>query len=146
MGESSASVRGSGSDVQPLASVLLVEDDADFRQIAAKGLSAQGFHVIEAGSAEEALKIAGGDDVVIDVVVLDIMLPDSWGSQVGIEQSFLRPDVKFIYMSGYARHDYMLRASAGAGEDVPFLEKPFPIQQLADTIRQVLEEDEPSST
>lgn len=116
-------------------SVLLVDDEDDFRKTAAAGLAAYGFNVIEAGSAEEALDVAAEQDVLIDVVVMDIMLPDSWGPQVSFEQSFVRPDVAFIYISGYTKDDNMLRASS---DDVPFLEKPFQIKELAELIREVL--------
>lgn len=116
--------------------VLLVDDDEDFRKTAAAGLAARGFAVIQAASAEEALDLTARGEDDIDIAVLDVMLPDSWGPQVGFEQSFLRPTIKFLYISGYTREDTVLRAST---ENLPFLEKPFTISELAEAIHSVLE-------
>lgn len=121
----------------PETTVLLVDDEDDFRRAAAAGLATHGFRVLQAGSAEEALDVVAEQDVVLDVVVMDVMLPDSWGPQVVFEQSFVRPDVKFIYISGYSKEDGVLRASTD--HEVPFLEKPFEIGELADAIRDVLQ-------
>lgn len=137
MRSSSGSESGSDDEGKVRPNVLLVEDDEDFRRTIAAGLASRGFNVIEAGSAEEALNVTARQDVGIDIVVLDVMLPDSWGPQVSFEQSFVRPDVKFIYITGYAAEDSLLRASS---EDLPLLEKPFSFDELEETICRLLSE------
>jgi DNA-binding NtrC family response regulator len=97
--------------------------------------------VVTAGSAQEALAVAADPRVHIDVVVMDIVLPDSWGAQVALENTLFRPDAKVIFISGHSRQDAILEASASA-DDVHFLAKPFGVDELADLIRKVM--DEPS--
>lgn len=130
---------GNGPDGPP--HVLLVDDDADLRKVFSHGLEKRGFTVISAGTAEEALRVAEDPDVRIDVIVMDIVLPDSWGSQVAMEQSLFRPETKVIYISGYSRGDAVLGASSG-NDAVEFLPKPFTVQELAAKIREVLGEEE----
>jgi two-component system, cell cycle sensor histidine kinase and response regulator CckA len=117
--------------------VLLVDDDPDLRRVFSSGLGKKGFQVVSAGSAEEAIRLAADPEVEIDVIVMDIVLPDSWGSQVAMEQGLFRPDVKVIYISGYSREDAVLQASSG-NEEVHFLPKPFTVEELAVKIRAVL--------
>jgi two-component system, cell cycle sensor histidine kinase and response regulator CckA len=119
--------------------VLLVDDDPHLRDVLSMGLRTKGFNVVSAGSAEEALKVAASPDVDIDVIVMDIVLPDAWGSQVAMEQGLFRPDTKVIFISGYSKGDAVLEASS-ANEDVLFLAKPFSVGELADLIRSVLDE------
>jgi len=119
--------------------VLLVDDDPHLRSVFIKGLEGKGFNVVAAGSAEEALGIAADPDVAIDVIVMDIVLPDSWGSQVAMEQGLFRPDTKVIFISGYSREDAVLGASS-ANDEVHFLAKPFTVAELAARIRLVLDD------
>jgi two-component system, cell cycle sensor histidine kinase and response regulator CckA len=136
---------GNGSrtpDERP--SVLLVDDDPHLRSVFSKGLTGKGFDVVSAGSAEEALSYAADPDVAIDVIVMDIVLPDSWGSQVAMEQGLFRPDTKVIFISGHSREDAVLGASS-ANDEVHFLAKPFTVTDLATMIRSVLDEPSPGN-
>lgn len=118
-------------------SVLLVDDEDDFRRTVTAGLAAHGFRVLSAASGREAMNVTTQLDPV-DVVVMDAVLPDSWGPSVSHELSWIRPDAKFIFISGYGRDDELFRASRVEG--IPFLEKPFSISELVDTIRRVVDE------
>lgn len=120
--------------------VLLVDDDPDIRKVFTFGLEKRGFKVVSAGTADEAIEIAADEAVSIDVIVMDIVLPDSWGSQVAMEQSLFRPDTQVIYISGYSTGDAVLGASS-INESVHFLPKPFTVTQLAEKIEEVLGED-----
>jgi two-component system, cell cycle sensor histidine kinase and response regulator CckA len=118
-------------------SVLLVDDDPSLRRSVKKGLQGEGFSVLTAGTAEEALRIAADPTVRFDVVVMDIVLPDSWGSQVAMEQSLFRPGIPVIFVSGQTRDDVVLEASSGHDE-IPFLAKPFSVEELAQAIRKAV--------
>lgn len=118
-------------------SVLLVDDEDDFRRTVTAGLAANGFRVLSAASGKEALYVTSQLDRV-DVVVMDAVLPDSWGPSVSHELSWIRPALKFIYISGRSRDDEIFRASQT--EDVPFLEKPFSISELVETIERVVDD------
>lgn len=125
-------------------SVLLVDDDPHLRSVFTKGLKGKGFNVVSAGSADEALRYAANPDVAIDVLVMDIVLPDSWGSQVAMEQTLFRPDTKVIFISGYSHEDAVLGASS-ANDEVHFLAKPFTVADLASLIRSVLDDPSPGN-
>jgi len=121
----------------PPLEVLLVDDDPEILRVLGMGLERAGYHVRLAATAEAALRLAADPGVIIDVIVMDIVLPDSWGSQVAMEQAHLRPDVPVIFMSGHSADDVVLRASAGQ-EETHFLEKPFTIEALVSKIHKVL--------
>jgi DNA-binding NtrC family response regulator len=114
--------------------VLLVDDDDDLRQILGGGLQAMGFTITAASSAAEARAALADDRIRIDVIVIDLMLPDSWGPHVAMERTLYRPDTPVLYISGYASGDAVLRASVAA-DGVPFLQKPFSVSELAGAVR-----------
>ena len=120
-------------------SVLLVDDDLHLREVLGLGLQANGFHVLSVGTAGDALRITSNPDVPVDVIVMDLFLPDSWGTQVAMEQGLLRPGTKVIFISGYAEDDPILAASV-ATEEIHFLQKPFAASELSDLIHKVLAE------
>ena len=113
--------------------VLLVDDDSGLRGVLARGLKRKGFQVSAAATAEDALRLVSDPAVPMDVVVMDIVLPDSWGSQVAMELSLFRPETPVLFMSGHALEDSVLQASSDQGEIV-FLAKPFTVDELASTI------------
>ena len=117
----------------PPVHVLLVDDDDDLRQTLRSGLQAMGFTVTAASTAAEALAGLADAQLRIDAIVMDLMLPDSWGPQVAMERTLYRPDTPVLYISGYSAGDAGLKASV-AGDDVPFLQKPFSVRELARAI------------
>jgi len=116
--------------------VLLVDDDGALVSALTRGLEREGFSILTAESSEEAIRIAADLETRIDVVVMDIVLPDSWGGQVAMEQGLFRPDVPVIFISGHSEGDAVLTASSGQ-EETTFLAKPFSIEELAGKIREV---------
>jgi two-component system, cell cycle sensor histidine kinase and response regulator CckA len=116
--------------------VLLVEDDEVVRELVRRGLERADFRVIAVGTAEEGLVVADQYRNQIDVLVMDIMLPDSWGTRLAVDVRTLHPEVGVVYVSGFATEDPVL--GAGLTELKPFLQKPFAIQELVDAVRSVL--------
>jgi DNA-binding NtrC family response regulator len=116
--------------------VLLVDDDLALTRSLSAGLQAHGLSVVAAGTATEALAVIADSSVPIDVIVMDVVLPDSFGSQVAMERTLYRPDVPVVYISGYARGDAVLSASS-ASDAGPFLEKPFTPAELVAVVRRV---------
>jgi DNA-binding NtrC family response regulator len=128
---------GKALDGTPLR-VLLVDDDTALIRSLTAGLQAHGLSVTPAGTAAEALAVIADPAVEIDVIVMDVVLPDSFGSQVAMERTLYRPDVPVVYISGYARGDAVLAATASsASEAGPFLEKPFTPDELVAVVRRV---------
>ncbi|MEP5153200.1 ATP-binding protein, partial [Planktotalea sp.] len=82
--------------------VLLVEDEAPVRAFASRVLSMRGLEVLEAESAEQALEILSDRTLKIDVFVTDVVMPGMDGPtwvRMALEE---RPDVKVVFVSGYA--------------------------------------------
>jgi DNA-binding NtrC family response regulator len=115
--------------------VLLVDDDVNVLNVFRSGLELHGFQVFTASSSEEAMERAGAVSD-LDVMVLDINLPDGFGSSLALALRQVQPESRVVYMSGYARHDPILQQ--GIEEHMVFLDKPFTIAELAATIRKVM--------
>ena len=118
------------------ATVLIVEDDAGIRDLSAKILGRYGYKVLVAAGGEEAREIAERHDGRIHVLLSDVVMPGMNGPMVADMLTRMRPDLKVIFMSGYTddaivRHGVMER-------DVPFLQKPFTPERLANKIVEVL--------
>lgn len=116
--------------------VLLVEDEAPVRAFAARALRLRGYSVIEADCAEAALKCLEDKDLQVDLFVTDVVMPGMDGpSWVKIAMQD-RPDVKVVFVSGYAED-----SMNGSTPDIPqsvFLPKPFSLNDLTDTVQNQL--------
>jgi signal transduction histidine kinase/CheY-like chemotaxis protein len=122
--------------------VLIVEDDAFVRGLAAEILGERGYHVLVAPDGEEAIRLAEGYSGPIDLVLTDVILPGMNGRQVAERLTRSRPDLRVLFMSGYT-DDVIARASAtgGTGALAPglrFLQKPFTLESLASGVREAL--------
>lgn len=116
------------------ATILVVEDEADVRTVAARLLAAFGYQVIPAQSAREALELLAGNPTV-DLLFSDVMLGRGMdGVELAHEARRRRPGLAVLLASGYrGRQD---------GSTAPFqlLRKPYRREQLVDAVRQVLED------
>jgi two-component system cell cycle sensor histidine kinase/response regulator CckA len=116
--------------------VLLVEDEAPVRAFASRALRLRGYTVLEAESAEDALKTLEDPDLTVDVFVTDVVMPGMDGPTWVKQALKERPDVRVIFVSGYAEGAF--------GENTPkvpnsvFLPKPFSLSQLTETVHQQL--------
>jgi two-component system cell cycle sensor histidine kinase/response regulator CckA len=111
--------------------VLLVEDEPMVRTVAERALTRHGYSVITADSGEEALEvIARGEP--IDLLISDVVMPGMDGPTMVREARKSRPELKILFMSGYAEEQ--LRKSIDI-ENVNFLPKPFSVTELAEAAR-----------
>lgn len=117
--------------------ILLVEDDEALRTLILEALGARGYTVLEAAGGVEALRLVRQQSCKIDLLLTDVVMPGMRGPQVAESVVALCPNVKVLYMSGYA--DF------GAGPDgflkpgERLLQKPYTLTELARTVREVLE-------
>jgi CheY-like chemotaxis protein len=113
------------------AKILIVDDDKDVRQLAVSCLESLGYQVIAADGGHSAVQIAAGDDR-IDMVLIDIAMPEITG--VEAMQAILkkRPGVPFLYMTGYVGPTKLDPAEQRV------LKKPFTIAELAAKVEEVL--------
>jgi two-component system, cell cycle sensor histidine kinase and response regulator CckA len=102
------------------------------RAFACRALRLKGYTVLEAENAEEALATLADPAVEVDVFVTDVIMPGMDGPTWVREAIKTRPDVKVIFMSGYAE-DNMSEAQARIPNSV-FLPKPFSLGELAATV------------
>ncbi len=114
------------------ATVLLVEDEAVVRALVREVLEEYGYIVIEAGSGHEALLHCERESGNIDLLVTDVVMPRMGGRELAAEVLRVRPDVKVLYISGYAPW------AEDAASDVHFLAKPFTPSALARAVRKIL--------
>jgi CheY-like chemotaxis protein len=117
--------------------VLLVEDEEAVRRLASRALQSNGFTVLEARNGEDAVTVAGRHPGSIDILVTDLVMPRMSGRQLATVLTQARPELRVLFMSGYAEH--ALPRLLSPGSTVAFLQKPFSAMDLARKVRDVLD-------
>jgi CheY-like chemotaxis protein len=116
--------------------VLLVEDQEAVRVVVREILEAQGYTVLEAGGASEALRAGERHPGPIHLTIADVVIPEMTGPELVRELQPARPRMKVLFISGYAD-----AAVAGEGlldAEAAFLSKPFSPDTLARKVREIL--------
>ena len=118
--------------------VLLVEDDAAVRAVASQMLTCHGYTVLEACSAEEALRVAAGHAGPIHLVLTDVVMPGMNGRMLARRLAAdLHLNVKVLYMAGYTDDVIVHHGVLEAG--IRLLEKPFTLKTMAQLVREALD-------
>lgn len=132
----SARLGGKGS----AARILLVEDDPAVRRLVGRALRRSGFQVQEASGMEEAVSKATSAQPALDLLVVDLMLPDGSGMELLEILRARDPDnrpPRTVLMSGYTRDE--VAAEILSNPEVRFLAKPFQLDELSAVVRDALE-------
>ncbi len=116
--------------------VLVVEDEAAVRSLAARVLTEAGYSVVEASDGGEALQMLEGG-LVVDVVLTDVVMPGVGGVELAERLQEQRPGLPVLFMSGYTGSDVVRRGLNQRG--VPFLQKPFSPLSLTARLRELLD-------
>jgi two-component system, cell cycle sensor histidine kinase and response regulator CckA len=116
--------------------VLLVEDEDPVRSFAARALQLRGYTVIEAASGEEALDILKDENLHVDVLLSDVIMPGLDGPAWVREARKKRSGAKVIFMSGYTEDAF---SAEGSLEGAAFLPKPFTLSELTQKVKDTLE-------
>jgi two-component system cell cycle sensor histidine kinase/response regulator CckA len=124
------------ADMTGQGTILLVEDEDPVRAVNSRALSARGYTVLEAASGVEALEIMQERGAPVDLVVSDVVMPEMDGPTLLSELRKLYPDLKVIFVSGYAEEAF--RKNLPDGENFNFLPKPFSLRQLVETVKQTI--------
>jgi CheY-like chemotaxis protein len=122
--------------------VLLVEDEAQVRELTRRLLAARGYRVLTTASGPEALRTAEQHVGPIHLLVTDVVMPGMSGREVGLLLAPLHPEMRALYLSGYPDGSVVHQGVLAPG--TPFLQKPFTGDALARKVREVL--DAPAST
>jgi CheY-like chemotaxis protein len=117
--------------------ILLVEDDHDVRAYVVEILRELHFRVLEAHDADSALGIIDRNDVVVDLLLTDVVLPGMNGRQLAEEIRLRQPRIRVLYMSGYSRDAIVDQGRLEPG--VAMMQKPLTQEVLADRIRAALD-------
>ena len=125
------------------ATILIAEDESVLRSLAALVLRRSGYTVLEAEDGMEALEIAQKQGYQIDMLVTDLVMPRMGGQPLASRLLEHRPDLKIVFMSGYAEEAVARHGHLVAG--TTFLEKPFSPNVLARTVRDIFS-DRPAAS
>lgn len=117
--------------------ILLVEDEASLRQVTKSMLEEFGYKVIEAEDGNDAIKKYNEQYRDIDLVLMDVIMPQKSGKEAYHEMQKIRPDVKIIFMSGHTGD--ILTSKKIAEEGLHFISKPVSPRELFEKIREELD-------
>jgi len=118
--------------------ILLVEDDDEVRALARETLEGNGYAVIPAAGAAEALRVMGTRQQPIHLLVTDVVLPQMSGRGLADRLTPDHHDLRVLYISGYT-DDAVVRHGVLAG-GTAFLQKPFTPVALLRKVREVLDQ------
>ena len=114
--------------------ILVVDDEAGIRGLVRKILLREGYRVVEAASAEEALVAAQGQ--AVDLLLTDVMLPGITGAELARKMYTSNARLRVLYISGYTPDESVRSAAYPPG--ARFLAKPFTLPVLLDEVREAL--------
>jgi len=117
--------------------ILLVEDDEAVRHITARILRDRGYTVLETRRPSEARDICAQRGTSIDLLLTDVVMPETSGPRLAEELSQAYPQLRVLYMSGYA--GAALEHAGWLDTGAAYLEKPFTPGSLAEKVRAILQ-------
>jgi two-component system cell cycle sensor histidine kinase/response regulator CckA len=123
-------------DLTGRGTILLVEDEDGVRVFGARALRHKGYSVLEADSGEAALDVIESYDGPIDLLITDVVMPRMDGATLAEQLRRGRPDLRVIFISGYAEDAFRKRLDSP--QDMYFLPKPFSLAELAGKVKDVL--------
>jgi CheY-like chemotaxis protein len=132
--EGAASARSRGQET-----ILVVEDEPAVLTMLTSLLERLGYAVLPAGSAHEAVRLAREHRGALDLLLTDVVMPEMSGFELAETVTSLRPNVKRLYMSGYAPDRIADQGVLAEGRQ--FLHKPISRESLAAKVRDALEGD-----
>jgi CheY-like chemotaxis protein len=121
---------------KPAATVLLVEDTDNLRNLLHRVLEGNGFSVLPAADGAEALRLCQQHEGTIDLVVSDIVMPRVNGLELEERIRTARPETKFLFMTGFGDQFPELRELIKHGTNI--LEKPFLPSELLRKVEDTL--------
>jgi len=121
--------------------ILLIEDDDQVRVLTASILRNNGYRVLEARDAAEALLRSQTHAAAIDLLLTDVIMPELSGPELARRLAPARPDMKVLFMSGYTDGSIVRHGVLSA--TMSFLAKPLTVAALTAKVREVLDAPPP---
>ena len=116
--------------------VCLVEDNASVMELTKEILTRQGYRLLTASNGDRAIELVKHESA-IDLLLTDIIMPGMNGTELYTEMSKRFPGLKVLYMSGYS--DDIIAQQGALSVNIAFIPKPFTADELAITVREVLD-------
>jgi nitrogen-specific signal transduction histidine kinase/CheY-like chemotaxis protein len=116
--------------------ILVVEDTDTVRALVAESVASCGYAVLQASNGAEAIEVAARHAGSIDLLLTDVVMPEMNGRELAERLVADYPGLKVLFTSGYPADAVLRRGIATA--EAAFIEKPYPMDQLALKIREVL--------
>jgi len=116
--------------------ILLVEDEEPLRKLCTEFLEQLGYRMLAASNAKEAIALVEGYSGKIDLLITDVVMPGLPGPELAEALLALRPDLKVIFISGYAEGSLAPNGILKPG--TVLVNKPFTIRALTAKLREVL--------
>jgi two-component system, cell cycle sensor histidine kinase and response regulator CckA len=117
------------------ATILVIDDEEMVRMALSNGLARAGYAVLEAADGERGLDLFRKRMEEIDLVILDLVLPEQWGDEIFPQLQELKPGVKVVVYTGFTVQENEF-------EDVQaVLSKPVTIEKMIRTLKVVLGEE-----
>lgn len=117
--------------------ILLVEDDAQLRQLSSSVLTHCGYNVLVAGNPEQGLELCRANQREIRLLVTDVVMPRMNGRQLADQILQVCPDIRVLFISGYTNNAVVHYGVLDPG--LWFLPKPFTLSALVGKVREVLD-------
>jgi two-component system, cell cycle sensor histidine kinase and response regulator CckA len=118
--------------------ILVVDDDASVREVTARALQTAGYDVVVAANGPQALALVERRGP-FDGFVVDVVMPDMSGSELGQALRRGNPDAKILYCTGFSDTLFSEKTTLGAHE--AFVEKPLTIKGLLEAVSLLLHGD-----
>jgi two-component system, cell cycle sensor histidine kinase and response regulator CckA len=136
MEEAATAVPAGSSAKEPRQTVLVVDDEEGLRTLVCRTLRAEGYGTLEAAHGAEALEVIEKAAEPVDLVVTDVVMPGMDGRELGRRLGQRWPTLPILYISAYDVNDIFRRGSPRTS--APFLQKPFPSEELITSVQQLL--------
>jgi len=131
-------VAASPADDTGRGTILLVEDEEGLRGLNARGLTSRGYTVLQAANGFEAVEAFDSYFGKIDLVVSDVVMPEMDGPTLLTKLRSRDPNVKIIFVSGYAEEAFEKHLPEGEKYKYHFLAKPFTLKQLVGAVKETM--------
>ncbi len=117
--------------------ILLVEDDPSILNMGKTMLERLGYTVLAAEDSSQVLNLAKEHKGQIHLLMTDVVMPKMSGKDLAQQIGTLNPEIKVLFMSGYTAN--VIAHQGILDEEVPFIQKPFSMKDLATKVREALE-------
>lgn len=119
--------------------VLLVEDEEQILNLGRRILPRYGYTVLAFSTPQAALALAAQHSGPIDLLITDVVMPGMNGKELRDQLCVSRPKLKCLFMSGYTAD--VIASNGVLAEGIHFIQKPFTVDQLVETVRRVCKAD-----